>query len=133
MPDKRLPRSGLGATDEDRAHCSVYFNRVASDVRDLVLNENLQNKRGHFVLKSIAQSFNSRVVDDVLKLAADVSIGAVNLLSDSGGYRFGSLDDVVGWLNKDNISTDVATAYYRGGYNSFRISRRRDWTSAHDG
>jgi hypothetical protein len=41
--------------------------------------------------------------------------------------------DVVGWLNKDNISTEVATAYYRGGYNSFRISRRRDWTSAHDG
>jgi hypothetical protein len=39
------------ATDEDRARCSVYFDRVASDVRDLALNENLQDKRSHFVLK----------------------------------------------------------------------------------
>jgi hypothetical protein len=99
----------------------------------LIFHQQLQNERGNFVLKTITQRFNSRTVDDVLKLATDASVGAVNLLSDSGGYRFGSLDDVVGWLNKDNISTDVATAYYRGGYNSFRISRRRDWTSAHDG
>jgi len=28
-----------------------------------------------------------------LKLAADASVGAFNLLSDSGSYRFGSLDE----------------------------------------
>jgi hypothetical protein len=74
------------------ARCSVDLDWVARDVRDLVLNQNLQNKRSHFVLKSIAQSFNSRALDDVLKLAADASVGAFNLLSDSGSYRFGSLD-----------------------------------------
>ena len=52
-----------------------------SDVRNLVLNENLQNERSHFVLKSTAQCLNSRAVDDVLKLAADASVGAVNLIA----------------------------------------------------
>jgi hypothetical protein len=69
----------LGATVEDRARCSVDLDWVSRDVRDLVLNQNLQNKRSHFVLKSIAQSFNSCAVDDVLKLAADASVGAFNL------------------------------------------------------
>jgi len=82
----RKLHGSLGATDEDRARCSVYFDRVASNVRDLVLNENLQNKRSHFVLKSIAQCLNSCAVDDVLKLAADASVGAANC------YRFGSVN-----------------------------------------
>jgi hypothetical protein len=64
--------------DLSRARCSVDFDWVSHDVRDLVLNENLQNKRSDFVLKSIAQNFNSRALDDVLKLAADASVGAVN-------------------------------------------------------
>ena len=83
------------------ARCSVDFDWVSSDVRDLVLNQNLQNKRSDFVLKSIAQSFNSRAVDDVLKLAAHASVGAVYLLSDSGSYRFGSLDVRVEPLDYD--------------------------------
>jgi hypothetical protein len=58
----------------------------------LIFHQQLQNERGNFVLKTITQRFNSRTVDDVLKLATDASVGAVNLLSDSGGYRFGSLD-----------------------------------------
>ena len=61
------------------------------DVRDLIFHQQLQNERGHFVLKSTAQSFNSRALDDVLKLAADASVDAFNLLSDSGSYRFGFL------------------------------------------
>jgi hypothetical protein len=72
-----------------------------SDVRNLVLNENLQNERSHFVLKSTAQCLNSRAVDDVLKLAADASVGAVYLLSDSGSYRFGSLNIQVEPLDYD--------------------------------
>jgi hypothetical protein len=57
--------------------------------------------RSHFVLKSIAQCLNSRALDDVLKLAADAPVGAVSLLSDSGGYRFGSLDVCVEPLDYD--------------------------------
>ena len=69
------------------------FDWVYRDVRDLVLNQNLQSKRSRFILKSMAQSLNSCALDDVLKLAADASVGAFNLLSDSGSYRFGSLDE----------------------------------------
>ena len=87
--------------DLSRARCSVNLDWVTCDVRNLVLNDNLQNEQSHFVLQSIAQSFNSRVVDDVLKLAADASVGAVNLLSDSGSYRFGSLDVRVEPLDYD--------------------------------
>ena len=91
----------LARPDLSRARCSVDFDWVPRNVRNLVLNENLQNKRSHFVLKSIAQSLNSCAVDDVLKLAADASVGAVNLLSDPGSYRFGSLDIRVEPLDYD--------------------------------
>ena len=64
------------------ARCSVDFDWVSCDVSDLIFHQQLQNERSHFVLKSIAQSFNSCAVDDVLKLAADTSVGAFSLLSD---------------------------------------------------
>jgi hypothetical protein len=38
------------------ARCSVDFDSVSRDVRDLIFHQHLQNKRSHFVLKSIAQS-----------------------------------------------------------------------------
>ena len=77
------------------ARCSVDFDWVTRDVRDLIFHQQLQNERGHFVLKSIAQSFNSRAVDDVLKLAADASVGAVNLLSDSGRNTLGTVKNTM--------------------------------------
>jgi hypothetical protein len=57
-----VPVIGEGATDEDRARSSVDFDWVTRDVRDLVLDEDLQNKRSHFVLKSIAQSLTAALL-----------------------------------------------------------------------
>jgi hypothetical protein len=98
--EKRANRTG-GATDEDSARCSLILYGVASDVSDLILHEQLEHERSNFVLKSIAQSLNSCALDDVLKFAADASVRAVNLLSDSGSYRFGSLDVRVEPLDYD--------------------------------
>src|SRR4030095_5031816 len=56
VPD--YTETGHQVPDLSRARCSVDFDWVTRDVRDLVLNENLQNEQSHFVLKSIAQSFN---------------------------------------------------------------------------
>jgi hypothetical protein len=87
--------------DLSRARCSVDFNWVTRDVCNLVLNENLQNEQSHFVLKSIAQSFNGCALDDFLKLVMDILVSAVDLLLNSASYRFGALDIRVEPLDYD--------------------------------
>jgi hypothetical protein len=111
-------RSGLGATDEDRARCSVDLDRVTRDVRDLIFHQQLQNEHSDFVLKSIAQSLNSCALDDVLKLPADASVGAVNLLADPGGYLFGSLDVRVEPLDYDCLGHSLGISQQSIGYGS---------------
>jgi hypothetical protein len=91
----------------------------------LIFHQQLQNERGNFVLKTITQRFNSRTVDDVLKLATDASVGAVNLLSDSGGYRFGSLDVRVEPLDYDCFGRFLSMVH-GGLYVSSRATASRN-------
>jgi hypothetical protein len=67
----------------------------------LIFHQQLQNEHSDFVFENVAQCLNNCALDDLLKLAADASVGAFNLLSDSGCYRFGSLNIRVELLDYD--------------------------------